>query len=668
MLPEAQLAYRIAHQPLFFPVPIALFFGIALVVLLFTFGEGDFAFHQVVFPIERGGHHRVALLFHRLPQFAYLSLLEQQLAGAGGVADKVGGDGGQWLDLGAEQPSLAILEDHIAVRQLAFPRPQAFDFPAGQGDARLKTLLDKEVEFGAFIESYGAALRIFVVFRRHRARIITATGFFSRSAALFGATVQRGYNAALCVGHLCIKAINGGSAMTQKGIHGVWASRWTFVLAATGSAVGLGNIWKFPYMSGENGGGAFVLVYLVCICLIGLPVMMAEVLIGRRGRQSPINSMRFVTQEAGMHGIWTSIGWMGVIAGLLIMAFYSVVAGWALQYVWATASGVFTHMDPGQIGGHFSALLGNPSQLLVWHTIFSFLTAGVVALGVNRGLGAVANIMMPVLFLALLVLVGYSLLHGDFAAGFHFLFDFEIERLSWPGVLKAMGHAFFTLSLGMGAIMAYGAYMPAHASIARTVITVGILDTLVALTAGLAIFPIVFANPPLEPSAGPGLLFVSLPIAFAAMPWGAIFGTVFFILVSLAAWSSSVSLIEPGVAWLVESRKFRRPTATFLLTGIAWLLGISCVLSFNLWSEFKPALMLYKTPFDFLDFLTSQLMLPLGGLFIALFVGWCMRKAVVEREMDAEGHPIFDIWRFVVRFISPALVALVMILTLIDSF
>lgn len=456
--------------------------------------------------------------------------------------------------------------------------------------------------------------------------------------------------------------------MAHRGIHGTWGSRWTFILAATGSAVGLGNIWKFPYMTGENGGGAFVLVYLVCIALIGIPVMMAEVLIGRRGRQSPINSMQYVTQEAGLRRHWTGIGWMGVVAGLLIMAFYSVVAGWALKYVWATASGAFDGLNSEQIGAQFSTLLGTPKELFLWHSVFAVMTAAVVALGVNRGLGAAANVMMPLLFISLLVLVVYSFFHGDFAAGFHFLFDFEFQRLSWSGVLKAMGHAFFTLSLGMGAIMAYGAYMPAHASIGRTVIAIGILDTLVALCAGLAIFPIVFANPPLQPGAGPGLLFVSLPIAFAAMPWGEIFGTLFFILVSLAAWTSSVSLIEPGVAWLVESKKFRRAPATFMLTAIAWLLGVTCVLSFNALAEFKPWFLLFKTPFDFLDFLTSQLLLPLGGLFIAIFVGWCMHKKVVEQELDAEGHALFDAWRFVVRFVSPTLVALVMIFTLIDSF
>jgi NSS family neurotransmitter:Na+ symporter len=455
--------------------------------------------------------------------------------------------------------------------------------------------------------------------------------------------------------------------MEQRGIHGVWSNRWTFILAAAGSAVGLGNIWKFPYMTGENGGGAFVLVYLVCIALIGIPIMKAEVLIGRRGRMSPINSMHFAIKEAGAHKAWAGVGWMGVAAGLMIMAFYSVVASWALRYVWATATGVFTDLESAAVGEQFSGLLADPGQLFLWHSVFCLMTAGVVALGVNRGLGSVAKYMMPLLLLSLLILVIYSFFHGDFSAGFHFLFDFNIDRLSWNSVLAALGHAFFTLSLGMGAIMAYGAYMPADASIGKTVVSVGILDTLIALTSGLAIFPLVFANPPLEPGAGPGLLFVSIPIAFASMPFGALFGTLFFILIALAAWTSSVSLMEPGVAWLVERKKLRRAPATFLLTGFSWLLGITCVLSFNDWAEVKPWFLLFKTPFDFLDFLTSQLMLPLGGMLIAVFVGWVMKKHTIQQEMH-ENPVLLDAWYVILRFVSPVLVALVMVLTLIDSF
>lgn len=456
--------------------------------------------------------------------------------------------------------------------------------------------------------------------------------------------------------------------MEQRGIHGTWTNRWTFILAATGSAVGLGNIWKFPYIAGENGGGAFVLVYLLCIALIGIPVMMAEVLIGRRGRQSPINSMHFITCEAGLSRRWTSIGWMGVIAGLCIMSFYSVVAGWALKYTTVAASGAFNGASADVIGANFGSLLASPGTLIFWHTLFTLMTASVVALGVNRGLGAVAKYMMPFLFVALIALVGYSYAHGDFEKGVQFLFRFDFAALTWEGALKALGHAFFTLSLGMGAIMAYGAYMPNNASIGKTIITVGVLDTGVALVAGLAIFPIVFATPTIEPGEGPGLLFVSLPVAFGSMPMGTLFGTLFFALIAIAAWSSAVSLIEPGVAWLVESKKLKRPQATFLLAGIAWFVGISCVLSFNLWQSFTPLFLANRTPFDFLDFLTSQLLLPLGGLFIAIFVGWFMPKGTVMRELEAEGHPLFDIWRFTVRYISPALIVIVMIFALIESY
>ena len=459
----------------------------------------------------------------------------------------------------------------------------------------------------------------------------------------------------------------GGKLMDQQRIHGVWSNRWTFVLAATGSAVGLGNIWKFPYITGENGGGAFVLVYLVCIALIGIPIMVAEVLLGRRGRQSPINSMKFVTHEAGLHGAWTGIGWMGVLAGLFIMSFYSVVAGWALDYIFITGSGHFLEADSKLAGETFGRLLGSPSELVLWHTVFSIMTAAVVIAGVTRGLAMVARVLMPLLFVMLVILLFYGMVKGDFASAARFMFAFDFSKLTWDAVLVAMGHAFFTLSLGMGAIMAYGAYMPDKAKVGPTVVTVGILDTVIALVAGLAIFPIVFAYG-LEASSGPGLMFQSLPLAFGNMPGGLFFGTLFFILVAIAAWSSAVSLIEPGVAWLVESKKFNRMTATILLAGFAWLLGLTCAFSFNLLADFKPVFLLNLTPFDFLDTITAQIMLPLGGLFIAIFVGHFMAKKIIETEMDVEGHPLLDVWLFVIRFVSPALVAVVFIATLLETF
>ncbi len=450
----------------------------------------------------------------------------------------------------------------------------------------------------------------------------------------------------------------------RRKMHGIWHNRWTFILAATGSAVGLGNIWKFPYMTGENGGSAFVLMYLACIAVIGIPVMMAEVLLGRRGRQSPINSMKYVTEEAGLHGAWTGIGWMGVVAGLCIMSFYSVVAGWALHYVFITAAGAFEGSTAAVAETAFASLLADKSNLFIWHTVFCVMTVTVVAAGVTRGLGMAAKILMPCLFAILLILLVYSVLTGNIGASFDFLFTPRFDRLSIEALLAALGHAFFTLSLGMGAIMAYGAYMPERASLGRTVVAVGILDTTVALVAGLVIFSVVFANPGMEATSGPGLLFVSLPVAFGTMPAGVLFGTVFFVLVVIAAWTSAVSLIEPGVAWLVESGKLNRLASCLLLGGIAWLLGFTAVLSFNDWADFKPWFLLGRTPFDFLDFMTAQVMLPLGGLFIAIFVGWFMQRDIVRSEMAGESHPLYDIWEFVLRYISPVLIALVFVVSL----
>lgn len=446
--------------------------------------------------------------------------------------------------------------------------------------------------------------------------------------------------------------------MGKRKMHGTWSSRWTFILAATGSAVGLGNIWKFPYIAGENGGGAFVLVYLLCIAIIGVPIMIAETMLGRRGRQSPINSMRDLTIEAGASRAWVAIGWMGVIAGLLILSFYSVIAGWSLKYISVLAQGTFVNATDDIVIASFETLQANKGEMIQWHSIFMLMTMAVVVGGVTKGLGNAVRVLMPILFLLLIALLAYGFSEGDFGQGFSFLFNFKFDQLTWNGVLVALGHAFFTLSLGMGAIMAYGAYMPGDAPIGKTVVLVAVLDTLVALVAGLAIFPIVFAHETLQPGAGPGLLFVSLPVAFGNMPGGVIFGTLFFVLISLAAWSSAISLIEPGVAWLVETRKFKRVGANLLLGGIAWTLGLGTVLSFNDWAgeEYQ---IFGLTFFEFVDALTANFMLPLGGMFIAIFVGWFMHKTHIRKEMSHETPKMFELWRVLLRYVSPFLVALI---------
>lgn len=441
----------------------------------------------------------------------------------------------------------------------------------------------------------------------------------------------------------------------KTGMHGVWANRWTFVLAATGSAVGLGNIWKFPYITGENGGGAFVLVYLVCILAAGIPVMLAEVMLGRKARLSPINAMKALTISEKAPAFFRSIGWMGALSGFFILSFYSVIAGWTLIYIVKMATGVFDGATGESAGAEFGALLGNPWLLLLLHTLFTGMTGYVIARGVHKGLEDGVRLMMPMLFLMLVLLLGYSLTTSGFGQALSFLFSFDFSKLSTESVVVALGHSFFTLSLGMGAMMTYGAYMPKQASLGKTVLIVAVLDTLVALVAGIVIFSVVFSNG-LEPGAGPGLLFQTLPVAFAALPFGALIGTVFFVLVAIAAWSSAISIAEPAVAWAVE-KGYGRKLSTLVVCGFSWLLGVGTVLSFNEWSELKLA---GRTFFDWLDFLTSNLMLPLGGILIALFVGWFMKPEAVAAESRLDGG-VLRLLLLMLKVVSPLAVLAVFV-------
>ncbi|HTF83620.1 MAG TPA: sodium-dependent transporter [Cellvibrio sp.] len=441
--------------------------------------------------------------------------------------------------------------------------------------------------------------------------------------------------------------------------HAIWGHRGTFILAATGSAVGLGNIWKFPYVTGENGGGAFVLMYLVCVAIIGIPIMIAEILLGRRARANPITSVQTVSRDSGLLRGWNVIGWMGVIAAFLILSYYTVIAGWTLEYFTLALDNRFVGLDGEASGNIFDELLANRSQLVQWQTAFISMTALILMFGVNKGLEAAVRVMMPVLFLLLLLLLAYAIYAGDFAAGFRFLFSFHPEDLSVRGALIALGHAFFTLSLGMAAIMAYGAYMPSTSAIGKTAVTVALLDTTVALVAGLAIFPLVFATPDITPSEGPGLMFVTLPIAFGAMPWGSVFGSAFFALVILAAWSSTISLLEPSVAYLTERFRFHRISASLLIALGAWLLGLGTVFSFNVWVDKK--ILWDLNFFGLIDFLTTNVMLPLGGLLTAVYVGWRVKRELIEHELKLDSTRFVRIWYWLLRYISPLAVLAVLL-------
>ncbi|NOT84841.1 MAG: sodium-dependent transporter [Methylococcaceae bacterium] len=443
--------------------------------------------------------------------------------------------------------------------------------------------------------------------------------------------------------------------MKKQSVHGEWSSRFAFILAATGSAVGLGNIWKFPYITGENGGGAFVLVYLMCVLVIGIPIMIAESMLGRHTRQSPIGAMQQLTKEANADVHWHYLGWMGVIAGLLILSYYSVIAGWATAYVFKAFFGSFSGGDARDIKELFDTFTGSPLTLMFWHTLFMGATMWIVAQGIKDGLERAVRFLMPGLFVLLVVLVGYAMTTGAYAQGLHFLFKPDFSKITGNAVLIAMGHAFFTLSLGMGAIMVYGAYLPKNVSIAQTSILIAAADSIVALLAGLAIFPIVFANH-LEPSSGPGLIFQTLPIAFGNMTGGWLIGILFFVMLVFAALTSAISVIEPAVAWLVETDRFDRKTACIWSGLTVWLLGLGTVFSFNVWADIK---VFDKTFFQLLDYLTANLMLPIGGFCIAIFSGWIMLQKHSEAELAFSNPLYYRLWQNLVRYVAPVGIFLV---------
>lgn len=428
-----------------------------------------------------------------------------------------------------------------------------------------------------------------------------------------------------------------------------WRNRWTFMLATAGSAIGLGNIWKLPYMIGVNGGSAFVLVFIACILIVGIPLMMTEILLGRRAQKNPFNGIEALAIEAKASPYWKLLGGMGMLTGLLILSFYSVIGGWVLYFITEAIKGSFVDIKAAESTANFNDLLASPLTLLFWHTVFMCLTMGVVARGVNSGLEKANNILIPALFFILLILLGYSMSVGDMQAAYHFMFSLDFSKITPVAVLSALGHAFFSLSLGMGSVMVYGSYLQRHVSIARTTIYIALADTMLGLLVGLAIYALVFANN-LAPNAGPGLIFQTLPIAFGHMPWGSLIATLFFMLVAFAAWTSAISLVEPSVAWIVENTKISRKVSAVALGLAVWLLGITVVLSFNDWQHVK--IVFGLNIFETLDKLTSTILLPLGGLLMALFAGYFMKRDHVQDELNLDNRG-FKLWRITNNYISP---------------
>ncbi|MDQ2093934.1 sodium-dependent transporter [Rhodalgimonas zhirmunskyi] len=443
--------------------------------------------------------------------------------------------------------------------------------------------------------------------------------------------------------------------MTKQHQH--WGSRLTFIMAATGSAVGLGNIWKFPYMVGESGGAAFVLVYLLCIAAIGMPVLVAEWMLGRRGQKNPIDTMRGLARDNGRSPAWTLLGISAVLVGAVILSFYSVIGGWSLYYTVQAGAGRFAGQDADAIAGLFNQMLASPSLLLLAHTVFMLATVAIVARGLKGGIEASVRLLMPTLAALIVILLGYAATTGHFGAALSYMFAFNFNSISGDVVLAAMGQAFFTLSVGAGVMIAYGSYLGKDTNLLATARTVILFDTVFALAAGMIIFPIVFANG-LETSEGPGLIFITLPLAFADMFGGTVIGLLFFVLLSFAALTSSISLLEPVAEFLTERSKMGRPRATIAAGVVIWALGIAALLSFNVWSAPLPGVGL--TVFDLLDKVTSQYMLPLNGLFAVIFVGWVLNRQSVLDELGLSGTTAL-LWSVLSRLIAPLGVAVVFV-------
>lgn len=443
--------------------------------------------------------------------------------------------------------------------------------------------------------------------------------------------------------------------MNQK--RDLFSSKFGIIAAAAGSAIGLGNIWKFPYITGQNGGGAFLLVYLICIVLVGLPVLISEMLVGRRGRRNAVESY---TEISGIKA-WKIPGGLAMGTAFFILSFYGVVAGWTLKYIGISISGGFSGKSSEEIGNIFTGFITNSTDPILYQVCFMAITAVVVVLGVKKGIERASKILMPFLLVVILILNVRSLTLDGASEGFLFLFKPDFSLLTKEGVLEALGHAFFTLSLGMGIMITYGSYISKDISLGKTAIQVGIADTVIALLAGVAIFPAVFAFG-IEPSSGPGLVFITLPNIFNQMVGGKFFEVIFFVLLAVAALTSTVSLLEVVVAYVSEDFKLGRKRSTFLTTLAIIIVGAVCSLSMSPDSSISTIKILDRNLFDFIDYLTSNWMLPLGALAVSVFVGWVMKTSDIMDELtSSKMYKAKYAKAFIVmaKFVTPVLIAII---------
>jgi len=435
-----------------------------------------------------------------------------------------------------------------------------------------------------------------------------------------------------------------------------FTGKFGILAAAIGSAVGLGNIWRFPYVTGENGGGAFLMIYLFFVLVIGVPVLLAELSIGRRAQRNALGSFRKLAPGKP----WYLVGLMGIVAAFTILAFYSTIAGWCIEYLIQALGNNFNGKSAGELAATFETFHTSTFRPILWQLIFMFATAYIIFSGVKDGIEKYGKILMPLLFVLIIIMAVWSVTLKGAGEGLKFFFNPDFSKLKWSSVLVALGQAAFSLSIGMGTLITYGSYVKKETNMPVTAIQIALSDTFFAVLAGVMIFPAVFAYN-IDPAAGPGLTFVVLPNIFAQMPGGYIFGILFFLLLTIAALTSTVSVLEVPVAYFVEEMKMSRPKATILASVSISVLGVFATLSFGV---LKNAIFLGKTIFDWLDYLSANVLLPLGAIFIVIFVGWYLGSKVFKDEISNGGLldvKIHGILMFILKFLAPIGIAMVFI-------
>ena len=454
---------------------------------------------------------------------------------------------------------------------------------------------------------------------------------------------------------------------SQSRVHR-WSSYYTFLAASIGTAIGIANIWKFTYVAGANGGGMFVLIYILAMAFVAIPALLAEMMIGQRGGRSVVGTMRVLGKRDGISKYWELYGVLALLGVFIVLSFYSVIAGWTIDYFVLGLRGAFANIDAAGTVSLFDRLQSDPLRMIIFQSIFLLLTAGTVAIGLHKGVERIVGTLTPTLFVIILVLLVYAIFYADFAKGAQFLLQPDFGAFNGTVLLMAMGQAFFSLGVGLGVMMTIGAYTNTSFSIAKAAIIIGAADCVVAILAGLAIFPIVFAYG-LTPGEGPALIFLTLPVAFGQMPGGQVLGPLFFILMALAALTSSIVIFEAIVVWLEEYSSLSRRRLAALAGLAIWFAGLATVFSFNIWADVRPlgvfSAFADKTIFDLLDYLVSNLLMPLGGIVVCILAAWVLPAAATRAGSGIANERAYQFWLKLVRYFAPLVITLVFLVNLV---